>query len=148
MYGVTSQKPITVAALSKAWNVFARWNIGIVGSKPNYDCGNFPATDKHRVHCRKLTRVPRYRFRSRGRSSKNIPALPRTSKDTQEDSRTFSNNIQRSAFIRPSIAAENIRASTWVSAIYDIPTLVTPTWWTPQTAPHTILMCKFILYLC
>jgi hypothetical protein len=26
--------PITVAALSKAWTVFARWNAGIVGSNP------------------------------------------------------------------------------------------------------------------
>jgi hypothetical protein len=29
-----SLKPITVAAQSKAWTVFARWNAGIVGSNP------------------------------------------------------------------------------------------------------------------
>jgi hypothetical protein len=32
---VTKLAPITVAAQSKAWNVFARSNTGIVGSNPN-----------------------------------------------------------------------------------------------------------------
>jgi hypothetical protein len=30
-----ASQPITVAARSKAWTVFARWNAGIVGSNPN-----------------------------------------------------------------------------------------------------------------
>jgi hypothetical protein len=30
------QVPITVAARSKTWTVFARWNTGIVGSNPTW----------------------------------------------------------------------------------------------------------------